>query len=179
MNIRSQKGATGTDIIVAATIIVFTMAIVSMIYVNTTFESRNVTRTAGATRIATNILENIEKLPYEEFVNSFNTEITGVAKQTAGDFIDYYLLDGGADKKLFSTSIPRGYDVYMKADQSYGSHTNTAEQFDLVREINIVVAFSVGERLEKVDFKTVKEREVLFEANKPVTDYLTSTRKTY
>lgn len=172
--LKNQKGLTGTDIIVATTIILVTITVVSMVYVNTTLETRNTTRTAGATRIATNILENIEKLSYDEFVKEFNIETEGQTKQTLEEYYNYYLLDGGEDGKLFSTKIPKGYSVYLKAESSYGTHTDTKEQFDLVREINLKIVFNIGDKNQKIDFQSVKKREIIEEANKPNTEYLTS-----
>ena len=174
-NLENQKGVTGADIVIAVTILLITISVVSIIYVNTTLESRNVTRTAGATRIATNILENIEKLSYDEFVTNFNQEITSSVKQTTSEYLNYYLTDGGTDGKLFSTKIPNGYDVYIKAEPNYGSHTsNTKEQFDLIRDVKVIFAFNVGDITEKVDFQTVKKREIIGESNEPSTEYLTS-----
>ena len=55
-NFKNEKGATGADIVVALSIIVLTVSVISMVYINLTNGSKNVNRTAGATRIATNIL---------------------------------------------------------------------------------------------------------------------------
>lgn len=173
--IKEEKGATAADIVIAASIIILTVVAVSMIYVNITLGTRNVTRTAGATRIATNILENIEKCSYDEFIIEFAKEIEGVTRQTELEYLDYYLLNGGDDGKLFSTKIPNGYKLYIKADPNYGSHSDAKEQFDIVREIKIIVAFSVGDRIENVEFETVKTRDIIGDANSPVTENLQSS----
>lgn len=167
--LKNQKGATGADIVISMTIILVTIVVVSIIYLNTTLQTRNTTRTAGATRIATNILENIDKLSYKEFVS----ELDNFTKETTGDYINYYVLSGQA----FSTKIPTGYTVHLNADPNYGSHSEDTEktkQFDLVREVNLIITFSVGDKEEKIDFKTVKVREVIDETNEPNTDYLTT-----
>lgn len=173
--IKSEKGLTGIDIITSVTIIVITIVVVSMIYLNTTVESRNITRTAGATRIATNILENIEKLSYAEFLDNFNLETQGLATQTDADYLGYYLLNGGEDNQVFSTKIPNGYKLYIKCTPNHGTHTEVSEQFDLVRTIEMIIAFNVGDRTEKIDFETVKTREIIGETNEPNTDYLLSS----
>ena len=173
--LKNEKGATAADIVIAASIIILTIVAVSMIYVNITLGTRKATRTAGATRIATNILENIEQYSYDEFIKEFEKEIDGITRETVVEYLDYYLLDGGEDNKFFSTKIPNGYKLYIKADPNYGSHTDTKEQFDLVREINIIVAFSVGDKIENIDFQTVKTRNMTGETNEPVTEYLKSS----
>lgn len=164
MNFRSQKGATGTDIIIAISVIVLSVAVVSMIYVNTTLQSRNVTRTAGATRIATNILENIEKMSYAGFVAEYNATAKW-EKVESGNYKDYKKAKTGVT--TFNTKIPAGYTVYLWGEPNYGSYTSQDEQFDLVREIKLLVIFSVGDMDRIVDFTTSKTREIVAEANSP------------
>lgn len=166
MNLRSQKGATGTDIIISITIIVLTVAVVSMIYVNTTLQSRNVTRTAGATRIAVNILENIEKTNYDTVASTYTSNGSPVSTGNYAGYKSY------TDTTIFNTKIPKGYIVYLKADPVYGGHSDAAEKFDLVREIKLSVTFDVGKVNQTVDFSTSKVREIVGEVNAPNTDIL-------
>lgn len=171
MNFKNQKGATGSDIIISMTIIIITVAVVSMIYVNTTLQSRNVTRTAGATRIATNMLENMEKMSYADFDAEYNSIAVGWNSITSGDYNGY---KSATNTTAFNTKIPKGYIVYLYAEPSYGSHVLAAEQFDLVREIKLSVTYHVGDVNEKVDFSTSKTREIVDEVNAPNTDILSS-----
>ena len=67
LRFKSNKGATGADVVVALSVIVIAMGVVSMIFVSLSNGSKRVNRTAGATRIATNIMENIERLDYTQF----------------------------------------------------------------------------------------------------------------
>ena len=175
MNFRSQSGATGADIIIAATVIILTISIVSMLYVNTTLQGRNVTRTAGATRIATNVLENIEKMTYDEFCQEYGNNNVGTpwSVENTGDYADY---KSTTNNTVFNTKIPQGYKLYIKGDPNYGSHTNDSEKFDLVREIKLVVTYNVGDVNEKVEFNTSKEREMVSEVNIPITNVLFSQR---
>lgn len=176
-NIRSENGVTTADIVVAATIVALTIAIVSMIYVNAVYANRNVSRTAGATRIATNILENIEKLSYEDFVKTYESQVVAVGTKISDathQYNDYYSISGGNNVKIFSTSVPKGYTIYAIANNNYGTYATTSEQFDLVRDIKIIVSFEVGDTVENIDFQTVKTREIVDDVNKPNTDYLTS-----
>ena len=77
--LKTEKGATGADIVVALSIIVLTVAVISMIYVNVSNDSKNVNRTAGATRISTNILENINIMLYDELNNTLNSFATNAS----------------------------------------------------------------------------------------------------
>lgn len=169
MNFKSQKGATGVDIIVSITVIVLSVAVVSMIYVNTTLQSRNVSRTAGATRIATNILENINKMSYADFLAEYDSTSVGWQNVTTGNFSGY---KSTSNTTTFNTKIPKGYTLYLKATPEYGSHTDASERFDLVKDIKLAVTFKVGDKEEVVDFTTTKRREVINDVNEPNTDIL-------
>jgi hypothetical protein len=167
IKLKSQRGATGTDVLIAASMIIMTVVVVSMLYVNTSIGSRNITRTAGATRIATNIMENIQEMSYEEFIVEFNNNVSAgdtginIAKET--------------ELTIFGTKIPKGYNLVMSADNVYGSHTEEKEQFDLVRQVTITVKYAVGSSEEQVQFSTAKQRELIGECNEPSLEYLSST----
>ena len=97
--LKSEKGATGVDVVVAAAMILMTITVVSILYVNTSLQSRNITRTAGATRIATNIAENIQALSYEEFVYSYNG--IAVTEEYKGE--EYRMIQGSDSNYKFLT----------------------------------------------------------------------------
>lgn len=134
---KSEKGATGADVIISSAMILLTITVVSILYVNTSLQTRNIKRTAGATRIATNIAENIQALSYEDFVYSYDG--IAVAEEYKGEI--YRKIEGSNSNRIFDTKIPTGYTFYIKAEPVYGSHTYEKEQFDLVRDIEIVVAY--------------------------------------
>lgn len=154
--LKSQKGATGTDVLIAAAMIVLAVGIVSMLYVNTSMQSRNITRTSGATRIATNLIENIDAISYEELLSALpgSNEIN---------------VDKNTDTTIFNTKIPTGYAVKITATPVYGSHTVAQEKFDLVRQVEVVVSYDVGKTTEQINFSTVKQREMISECNAPAT----------
>ena len=173
MNLKSQKGATGADIIISITVIVMTVSIVSMIYVNTTLQGRNINRTAGATRIATNIIENINKMTYVDFVTEYNGANWSVVGESPNQ--DFYGYKTNVQDTVLNTKIPQGYTVYLIAENKYGSNLNSRPQkqrYDLIRDIKVIVFYDVGEKHEKVELSTVKKREIINEVNKPVLDVL-------
>jgi hypothetical protein len=154
--LKSQRGATGTDVLIAATVIVISVIVVSMLYVNTSLESRNITRTAGATRIATNIIEDINSKSYDEFLSDFSSYAGAGATSMSGQ----------TEKTIFGTKIPKGYTLDMSTENVYGKY---------VRSIKVTVKYSVGGSEEKVEFSTVKQRELIGECNEPSTEYLSSS----
>ena len=181
-NLRNEKGATGADIVVALSIIVLTVSVISMVYINLTNGSKNVNRTAGATRIATNILENIDKMSYEQYNKTLNEFATNDSKgwSVTGDTNNKtVILDGKktGSEKIFDTKIPKGYKVELISQNVYDS--SSLPKYDLIKKINVKVTFTVSKTEQNVSLYTSKEREQILEVNKPDIDSLDISGKSY
>ena len=181
-NLKNEKGATGADIVVALSIIVLTVSVISMVYINLTNGSKNVNRTAGATRIATNILENIDKMSYEQYNKALDAFATNDSKgwNVTGDAnAKTIILEGKktGTEKIFDTKIPKGYKVELTS-QSINAG-DSLPKYDLIKKINVKVTFTVSKTEQNVSLYTSKEREQLAEVNKPDIDSLNVTGKSY
>ena len=194
MKLNRENGITGIDVVVALGIIIVAITVISMIYVNVYIGNKSLDRTAGATRLVTNILENIEKLSYSEFINLLNNtdnnynsgetksisyiinhlpsgseskieEITNDDNEVIGK---KYLIIGkefGANK-VFNTKIPSGFTIIFDVTNSFGT-SNTNIKVNLVKNINITVKYKVGETDEEVVISTAKEKESIPVCNVP------------
>lgn len=181
-NLKNEKGATGADIVVALSIIVLTVSVISMVYINLTNGSKNVNRTAGATRIATNILENIDKMSYEQYNKALDAFATNDSKgwTVTGDAnAKTIILEGKktGTEKIFDTKIPKGYKVELTS-QSINAG-DSLPKYDLIKKINVKVTFTLSKTEQNVSLYTSKEREQLAEVNKPDIDSLNVTGKSY
>lgn len=181
-NFKNEKGATGADIVVALSIIVLTVSVISMVYINLTNGSKNVNRTAGATRIATNILENIDKMSYTQYNETLNAFATNDSKgwTVTGDANSKTIILEGkktGTEKIFDTKIPKGYKVELTS-QSINAG-DSLPKYDLIKKINVKVTFTVSKTEQNVSLYTSKEREQLAEVNKPDIDSLNVTGKSY
>lgn len=158
--LNNEKGVTGVDIVVSVTMIVVTIAVVMAIFANISSVSRDINRTSGATRIATNILENIEIMYYEDFLTELQklqTE-TGYVNFVATDanYNGTYTINGKAatGKKIFKTTIPTGYTLKLDVENVYGN--TSTDKYDLVRSVKVSVIYSVSGREEDVTLATTK-----------------------
>lgn len=182
-NLKNEKGATGADIVVALSIIVLTVSVISMVYINLANGSKNVNRTAGATRIATNILENIDKMSYIQYNETLNAFATNDSKgwNVTGDAnAKTITLEGKktGTEKIFETKIPKGYKVELISQNIYGEG-DALPKYDLIKKINVKVTFTVSKTEQNVSLYTSKEREQLAEVNKPDIDSLNVSGKSY
>ena len=181
-NLKNEKGATGADIVVALSIIVLTVSVISMVYINLTNGSKNVNRTAGATRIATNILENIDKMSYEQYNKTFEelTKKTEDAWDISKDktTVTFDPKKTPETEKIFETKIPKGYKVELISQNIYGEG-DSLPKYDLIKKINVKVTFTVSKTEQNVSLYTSKEREQISEVNKPDIDSLNVSGKSY
>ena len=99
---KTKKGLTGADIAVSIVLIVLTMGVVTAIYINTINKSRENIRHANATRIATNLAEKIQDIPYDLVIANGNYS------------------SSGNDGKVYGVTIPSGYKVDLKQFLKYG-----------------------------------------------------------
>lgn len=162
--LKSEKGATGVDIVVSISVIAVTIAVVIAIYTNVDLTSKRVQRTAGATRIATSIVEQIEKMYYEDFLSKIND-----MKEYSPDSDEKFVISSknvSGDVRIFNTKIPKGYTVEISLENDYGKDSDEYK-FDMVKKVNIEVKFPVGNLEESVKLSTAKATEIVKLGNQP------------
>lgn len=159
--LNSQKGLTGADIVLALLIIVTTVGVIAMVYVNLVIRSREVDRKTGATRISTNIVENMSQKYYDEITSHLNILSTqGIATKQEST----YTIAGGTNVKVFETKVPKGYQVVINCKNSYGEQSSG---YDLVKKATVTVHYTVDGQNKKVSLDKVFEREIIRECNSP------------
>lgn len=155
---RDEKGLTGADVVVSIAIIGVTIALITGIYINITNTSKENIRYSAATRIATQISENIQAMSYDEFIKIGNIDISSNA---------------GGTRRAFDTAVPRGYSVTVTSSK-------LSTTLDIVREVNVEVTYRVNNNLNNdISLKFVKERELLEQTNKPDLSLLPSYKQNY
>ncbi|MBR2289842.1 MAG: hypothetical protein IJ867_04410, partial [Clostridia bacterium] len=142
--LKSRKGLTGADVAAAITVIVLTVGIVTMIYVNTLNKSKDNLRYANATRIATSIMENIQKKTYEEVLAVCATN-NKVEQANNG--------------KVFDTNILNGYTATVTL-----SVPGTP---DVARDVTVEVKYKTSTTYRTITLNSVIEKELMDIANAP------------
>lgn len=159
-NLRSEKGLSGADVAGAITIILLTIGVVTAIYVNTTNKSKESIRYSAATRIATQISENIQARTYDELVYRCGTEA-------------YYKSTVDSDGNIFGVKVSTGYSATVTASKVSGA------QVDVIRDVQIDVSYLISNTTKTITLKLTKEKELLGQTNPPdlnlLDDYSDST----
>ena len=137
---KREKGFTGVDLTIAIAVIIMFTTLISIIFVNIYMNSTSTSRGAMATTYATQIIENIEKLYYNE-----------VTDEQINDIIN-------------NMNIPSGYDVTFNLENY--KETNYKEE-DLIKIVTVNIKYMVGKKEEQVEFQKIKAKEVLIIPNKP------------
>ena len=79
--LRSNRGITGTDIVAAITLIILTMGVVTAIYINVTNKTKENIRYSNATRIATQIIENIQINTFADLIYRWDNKLNQVSME--------------------------------------------------------------------------------------------------
>lgn len=149
---KNQKGITVADVTISLLIILTTLGVITMVYVNLVVASRETDRKAGATRIATNIMENLSSLYFDEIevvLKNSSAKVNGSV---------YHINDSREVKKL-NTTIPNGYNVVVSVSD--------VNNVGIVKKIEVNVDFAVDGVKENVKLEKVFEREQVRECNSP------------
>lgn len=144
---KSKKGFTGVDVVVAVSVIVLTIGVVTAIYINTTNKSKDSIRYSAATRIATQLIENIQSMTYDELVYRCSNNYNSVNAETDG--------------KIFGVNVPVGYSAEVLAPKI------TSNELDIIRDVTVNVTYTISNTTKTITLYTKKEKELLEETNKP------------
>ena len=140
--LKNQKGLAPADVLIALLMILTSIGIIGMVYLNMNVITRMTNAKAGATRIATNIIENV-KGSYYDRVQDFNSS------------------QEGAEQSIFDTKIPKGYKVDIKTEE-FEADTN-----NLAKKVTINVMYNPNNDNEVISYSTIIEREIVRECNSP------------
>ena len=164
--LKSKKGVTGADVAAAMSIIILTVGIVTGIYVNTLNKSKDNVRYANATRIATNVMEAIQRNPFEYLTTLCSDSTYGIFEQ-----------NGGTNVNVFETKIPSGYKIKVVAKKVGGS------EYDIARNVSVNVSYKSSFTYKTVTLSSVKEKELMDMTNAPdislLPDYNPTDSSTY
>lgn len=139
MKLKSEKGFTGIDITVAIIIITLFVSIISVVFYNFTKSSKAIERKTEATYIATDIIEKIKALDYDNVIITDDTNI-----------VDYK----NNGEKIINVNISEGYTANIKVE-NYKQNED-----DLVKMVTVTVSYKIGKEIEKVELTTTIVREV-------------------
>lgn len=145
--LHNKKGLTGTDVAISIIVIVLTVGIVASIYVNTTNKSKDQLRYSAATRIATQVMENIQSMTYQEVYDSIGD----------GASVD---IDHGDTDSILGVKVLQGYGVTITSK-------TVNEDLDIVRDITVEVTYKLSTSSKSITLSTVKQLELPEQTNEP------------
>ena len=146
------------------------MGVVTAIYTNLTNKSKDNLRYSAATRIATQIAENIQSKCYDEVIHRCSKDTLKTVEYLNGS--TNRDANGG---KIFDVKVPVGYSATVTS--------STAKEVDIVRSITVMVKYKISGSERNVTLYLTKQRELLEQTNKPdltmLDDYASDGQKYY
>lgn len=161
LQLNNEKGITAADALIAILIIMTAIGVIAMVYSNLVIGSRGIDRKTGATRIATNLVENINGTFYDEIESTLRQSSNSGSVDIGAD--NTYIINGTNISQegttVFNTTIPAGYIVRITI--------KNVGDLDLLKEVKIKVEYKVNGKNETVELGKVIEREQIPECNSP------------
>ena len=141
LKIMEKGGFSGVEITVAILILMIFISLINVLFVNIYLSYTDSRRNSEATAYATQIMEQVEKMYYNEVTNQ------------------------NLAQKALEMNIPNGYGVQIQVDK-YNAEDTTKE--DLVKNVIITINYKVGKQEKSVSLETIKAKEILITPNKPI-----------
>lgn len=157
-----NKKIVKTELFFSCVIIIIFISIITLICAQIRKELQISLKNTEATRIATNIIENINSRTYEN-VNEYIQEFSGVgvSKKIDENLQTIFINGNEFNETFFGTEIPNGYELDFKSE-------NVNEDFDIEKDILINLKYKVMNKEENFEFSTILEKEEVAECNSPV-----------
>lgn len=157
-----EKGVVSLEILFSIIIILGIIFLGIILCVKINAETKRINQNAEASRIATNILENMNSKTYSEFEEYISElSMVGMTKKIV-DKAQYISVSGDyVQDKFFNTEIPKGYDVEVNIGTS-------GENFNESSEVEILIKYLVAGSEEKFELSTVLEHDKIGECNRPI-----------
>ena len=114
-----EKGIVSLEILFSIIIIIGIIFLGIIVCVKINAETKKINQNAEASRIAINILENMNSKTYSEFEEYISElSMVGMTKKIV-DNTQYISVSGDyVGDKFFNTEIPKGYDVEVKIENN-------------------------------------------------------------
>lgn len=168
--LKNQKGITAADITISLLIILVSVSVIGMVYTNLVITSSGVDRKAEATRIATNIIENISSLYYDSIEDELDNESEDFAiKTVSGNSTIYSITNGTGNETLFGITIPNSYETTITFSNVYASE-DAVTGHDLVKKVTVEIKYLLNNIEESVSLEKIFVKEALRECNSPIFD---------
>lgn len=159
--LRSDKGITGADALLAVALATLFSGIIATLAYNIYATSNSLKRSSQALEYVTSTFEYVANQYYDDITE---------------DSIKEYI------NTLDANISTQGSNTKYKAQVSvinYNQTEGNEDKLDLVKEITMSVTYKLGNKDQKIEMKTVKAREKLEVPNKPDLDLIEIGEGTY
>lgn len=142
--LKKEKGIIVSDAIIAILIILLFVGIITTLLVNIVLESTKIKINSGQLDFATEILEYIEKLPYQDVTeeNLINYINNKNSKQVSA----------GTTTAELTTTYKIGINV-----QSYNQIAGNEEKLDIIKLVNLTIENDLGNKKYSTQITKIKK----------------------
>ena len=161
MKFKKENGFTTIDITVALIIILLFMSLIATIFFNITKSSRGIDRDSEATYIATDVIETIKLMKYDELYTT-NGEVELKIENGEAKYVGQ---KNGEDVKVSlgsSINIKNGYTCKINIENHVptGDIGKSTENNDLIKKVAVKVEYKLAGEIKNIQLNTTIMREI-------------------
>lgn len=134
LDIKSNKGFTATDIVVAVIIIILFVGLITTVFYNYYLSTAAKNRNAMATNCLIDVIENLKQINYDN-----------INAETVDSLLEQLIEDG---------SIPKGYTVSAQI-QKYNETEGNTDKLDLIKILKVKIEYTVSNKKEEFEMSTL------------------------
>lgn len=157
MNLRSNKGYTGADIIVSVLILmIFIPTIVALVYSIDT-KNNEVERKNYATTLTCNVIETLKSINIEELISTSVVMNEKLESYKASDS-EISVQDG---ELVFSSedTLKNRYKVYIKIEDYSDYSEKENIETNIIKKINVKTEYRINKEIKNVEISTLRTIE--------------------
>lgn len=162
---KSNKGLVATDALIAILIIVLFSGLIASVSYNIYLVNTNIKRMSKANFYIAEVFEYANKIYYDD-----------VTEENLAEYFNnkYYYSEEKVPRqkpeaKIRETpdeTLDTPFKVYIEIT-NYNEIEGNTDKLDLLKQIKMTVEYSIGNKQQKIDMKTIKKREKLETPNIP------------
>ncbi len=148
--LKDEKGITGFDITLSIFVIIVFSSLIATLFYNIAIVNSSKKRKAMATIYATEILEEIGIMDYDEITNE-NLITYFSEKYTNNTNINIQDSNGNYEVN--------GYTITMKVSK-YNETDGNEQKEDIIKTITVKVEYKIGKNVDSIEISRLKTKEI-------------------
>ena len=173
--LKQEKGFTGVDLTIAVIILMLFVALITTLFYNVYLSSSSTKRSATANSYIIDVFEQIDRMTYEEVLqdNIVNASTDTFIQTLQAKLIENSKIDNVLVKRGMTQdgNLSKPFQLEVSVT-NYNQTEGNTDKKDLVKMISVRMKYKVGKKIETIESKRLKTKEIAYQDNLGITPKL-------